>query len=77
MEPYEMDCYKDYKKIKAKHDNKEFIIMGEIPKIGAYLFIYENGICTYDYLQDTIEICKEQAFKDWGVPMDSWEEFKV
>lgn len=72
-----MDNNKNRIKLKAKHNNCEFIIREDLPGVGYYLYRYENGKDTHDYLQDTIEICKKQAFEEWGVPMDCWEEFKV
>ncbi|MEI6092016.1 MAG: hypothetical protein WCR42_16315 [bacterium] len=46
----------------------------DIPEIGSYLYIYKNGRCEYDFLQDTVDICKEQAFEEFGIPLDSWVE---
>lgn len=40
---------------------------------GFYLYIYENNICTHDYLQDTLEIAMDVALEDYNVPKDSWE----
>ncbi len=38
-----------------------------------YIFIYKNGFCDYDYLEDTIEMCKSFALEEFGVPLDAWE----
>lgn len=42
-------------------------------KAGYYLWIYKINE-TMDHLQDTLEIAKEQAYEDFGVPLDSWVE---
>ena len=40
-----------------------------------YLYVYDaNGNNTHDYDQDTLDIAKEQAWEDFGVPLDSWVE---
>jgi len=56
--------------------NKEgwhFEIQGDFPQIGAYLYVWdEKGKGVYDHLQDSVEICKEQALEEYGVPLDEW-----
>ncbi len=44
--------------------------------VGFYLYVYDDatGKNTHDYLQDTLEIAKEQAFEDFGVHLDSWKQ---
>jgi len=49
-----------------------FRIEEDAPEVGAYLYVYENGQCVYDYLQDSIEMCKEFALEEFSVPLDSW-----
>lgn len=44
----------------------------DYPEIGVYLYVIENGRCIQDYLQNSIEMCKCFAFKEHGVPMNSW-----
>ena len=34
----------------------------------------KNGFNTHDYAQDSLERAKRCAFKQFGVPMDSWKE---
>lgn len=41
---------------------------------GYYLYVYENGQEVRDDLQDTLEWAKTVAYKDYGVPKDSWRE---
>lgn len=56
-----------------KHpQNWEFEIEHELG-LGFYLWVYKDEE-TMDYLQDTLERVKAQAFKYFGVPLDSWVE---
>lgn len=71
----------------AHPDHLKFIIEHD-ENVGYYIYLYENFECfeddlkTYegcpnhqnDWLQDTFEIAKEQAWEDFGVPVDSWVE---
>ena len=41
--------------------------------VGFYFYIYEDEQ-TFDHLQDTLEIAKLQAFEDFQVPLDAWQE---
>jgi hypothetical protein len=52
--------------------NRIFKIEEDYPEVGVYLHVYENGQCIYDYLQDNIATCKEFAFEEFSVPIDSW-----
>ena len=69
-----MNIGNNKKKLKAKYGKIEAIIEEDLPHVGFYLFIYEYGKGICDYLQDSVEICKEQSFEEFGVPSDSWEE---
>lgn len=61
-------------KIEATYENKVFRIEPfNDEQEYYYLLIYENNICTHDYLQLTIELCKEFAFEEFNVPLDSWK----
>jgi len=40
---------------------------------GYYLYVCEENRCTYDYLQDTLEIAIEQAKDRFGIPPNAWE----
>ena len=42
------------------------------PDFGCYFYIYENGKCVRDYLQDTLEQAIGFAFEYYQVPKDSW-----
>lgn len=69
-----MDYYSNFKRISAKSGVYYAEIVMNIPEIGSYLYIYKDGKNEYDYLQDTVDICKEQAYEEFGIPLDSWEE---
>ncbi len=47
------------------------------PLVGFYLYVFKNGKCTHDYLQDTLELTKEYALKDFGVPKNIWKRFSI
>ncbi len=44
------------------------------PLVGFYLYVFENGKCIRDHLQDTLEIAIESAFEDYDVPKDAWRK---
>jgi hypothetical protein len=63
----------EFKVLEAKWNGMIFRIEEDWPEVGAYLYINEeNGKGLYDYLQNNIEVCMEQAFEDFGVPMEMW-----
>lgn len=41
-----------------------------------YLYIYENGRCIWDDLQDSLEITQNISFRDFGVPKNAWVRVK-
>ena len=60
-------------KLISQHNNQVFEIIEDLPKVGFYLYVYDsNGKNTYDYLQDTLQMAKECALEEFGVPIDSW-----
>ncbi|MEM7382780.1 MAG: hypothetical protein AAF400_00380 [Bacteroidota bacterium] len=51
------------------------------PEVGVYMYVskseeYKPGKYFRDDLQDSIDICKEVAYEDYGVPLDAWEEIE-
>lgn len=52
--------------------NHIFQIVEDSPEIGVYLYLYENGRCVADYLQSDIDHCRDFAFEEYDVPIDSW-----
>jgi hypothetical protein len=53
-------------------NNRVFIIEEDYPEVGVYLYVYENGRCIYDYLQDDFKMCREFALEKFNVPLNSW-----
>ena len=41
-------------------------------KAGFYLYVYQGNRCIRDYLQDTLDLAKTVAFRDYQVPQDAW-----
>lgn len=64
----------EFKVLKAEHDDLIFKIEEDFPEVGAYLYVYRNNECFKDYLQDSLEACKEVAFEEFGVPLEKWRE---
>ena len=44
------------------------------PLIGFYLYVFEDGKCIRDYLQDTLDLAMECAWEDCGVPKEAWKK---
>ena len=60
-----------FQSIKPRHYEIEYD-----PSVGYYLFVYENGKCIRDYLNDSLELAMEYAWEDFGVPTEVWEKIK-
>lgn len=60
--------------LKAIFNGLEFVIEEDNPVVGAYLYVYRDGNCIYDYLQNDIKMCVRFAFEDFDVPEDIWVE---
>jgi hypothetical protein len=67
---------KQFKKFVAKTTVRDFTFSIEesLPEIGFYLYVFKDGRCIRDDLQDTLQACKEIALEMYGVPMDAWSE---
>ncbi len=52
--------------------NRIYMIEEDLPDVGCYLYVLENGKIIADHLQDDIETIIKQAKEDYGVPVDSW-----
>jgi hypothetical protein len=61
-------------KIHAEHKGLSFVIEEDNPDVGVYLYIYDNGKCIRDALQNNIATCKEMAFEEYGVANAQWIE---
>ncbi len=59
----------------ATHNTYKFEIIKDFSEVGFYLHVYdEKNNCIKDYLQDSQDISKEIALKEFGVPINSWEK---
>jgi hypothetical protein len=65
---------KEGQMLKASHNALVFKIEYVNPEIGAYLYVYQGEDCIRDHLQNDVETCKEQAFEEYGVPLNKWIE---
>ncbi|MHA7877299.1 MAG: hypothetical protein ACX93T_00015 [Bacteroidota bacterium] len=53
-------------------------IKEDLPDVGFYLYCFDkDSRYVRNYLQDTLQACKEEALEIYGVPMDAWQEEKV
>lgn len=59
---------------KAEYKELTFKIEEDYPEVGVYLYVYKEGKCIKEMLQDTIDICKKIALEEYGVPIDFWIE---
>ena len=59
-------------KLEAEYNKKIFIIEEDFPEVGSYFYVYEDGKCIKDELQEGIGICKKVAFESYGVPYNRW-----
>ena len=50
------------------------MIEPDLPDVGVYLYVYENGKCVRDFLQNDVLTCIEVAFQDYGVPRGKWRK---
>jgi hypothetical protein len=55
----------------ASHAGRRFKIE-EDANAGFYIYAFEDERCTHDHLQDTLELAKECAREELGVPEDAW-----
>lgn len=64
----------EYKVLKAEYNGLNFKIEEDLPEVGVYLYVYRNNKCFKDYLQNSIDTCKEIALEEFGVPLEKWSE---
>ncbi|WP_421977250.1 hypothetical protein [Roseivirga seohaensis] len=58
--------------MKISFNGLDFVIEEDYPEVGVYLYVYQNGKCIRDYLQNSIEACKEIALENFDVPIEKW-----
>ena len=56
----------------ATHNGRTFHIEYGGEEVGYYLYVFVDGQCTHDYLQDTMQFAKEDARELFGVPLEAW-----
>lgn len=47
------------------------------PLVGFYFYVFEDGKCICDYLQNTLELAMDCAWEDFGVSKNVWERVDV
>jgi hypothetical protein len=57
--------------LQAEHGGRRFRIVHDAAA-GFYLYVYDGARCTHDYLQDTVDLAREFAREEFGVPVHSW-----
>jgi hypothetical protein len=62
-----------FKVYEVTQNNTIFRIEEDYPEVGVYLYVFENGKCIKDYLQDNIEECKLFALKEYNIPIGNWK----
>ena len=67
---------KYYKSLIAKSDNGYTLrIANVISETDTYLYVFDtDSVNIQEYLQDTVQACKEIALKEFDVPLDAWQE---
>jgi hypothetical protein len=60
----------------AKYDGRKYEIKYGGEGVGFYLFVFSGDQCTNDYLQETLELTKQFAFEEFGVPPEAWQPSK-
>lgn len=56
----------------AKYDRYVIKIVPDKPEVGVYLYVFENGNCIRDELQNDVAVCKEIAKEDYGILDSDW-----
>lgn len=62
----------EFEIFEAEHNNLVFKIEEDYPEVGVYLYVYENGNCVRDFLQNDVDTCKDLAYEEYQVPLDKW-----
>lgn len=65
-------------RLRAKSDliNSRVYEIKYDPLVGFYFYVFEDGKCIYDTLQDTLEIAIECALEEFNVPKEAWEKIE-
>ena len=60
--------------LKTRWQGIDFVIEEDHPEVDVYLYVYKNTVCVKDFLQGDIDTCKEIAYEEFAVPVDSWDQ---
>ena len=63
-----------FKKYLSTRAGKNFVIEQDIPEVGWYLYVYKNGNCIADHLQNDYETIIDAAKERYGIPKNKWTE---
>ena len=66
----------EFRKLEVTYGGQKYSIEEDLPEVGAFLYVYDEKISKYDWLQNDIEMCKQVAFERYGIPLDSWIEVR-
>ena len=58
----------------AYWNESRFVLAPDDPEVGCYLYVYKDGECERDFLQDTEILAMEQAAEDYDVAFSLWRE---
>ena len=58
--------------VEIYYKRTRFRIEEDRPEVGMHSIIFEARKNMKSFLNDNIENCKNQAFKEYGVPIDNW-----
>ncbi len=58
----------------AEIPNRCFCLIEHSEGVGFFLYVFEAGSCTADYMQDDLEMAKEDALEFHQVPKGEWSE---
>ena len=62
----------EFKVYEIEYNGLNFKIEEDLPEVGVYLYVYKEGKCIKDYLQNDFDACKEVAFEEFNVPIEKW-----
>lgn len=60
--------------LRAEHNGYEFVIEQDKPEVGVYMYVFIEGQCVRDELQNDLGTCIRIALEDYGVPTVAWSE---
>lgn len=61
-----------YRKFVTLSGNRLFVLEGNYPELGVYLYVLEGGHSTHESLHNSFEIGRQQALDVLGIPVEAW-----